>query len=337
MKVLLYSEAENLIKESGLGRAIEHQKLALKSAKVSYTTDPNDSYDLAHINTYFLNSIRIAKLCKREGKPVVMHAHSTKEDFENSFIGSNLAAPFFKEWLKYAYQRGDIIVTPSAYSRELLLSYHIKKEIKVVSNGIDLNHYQRSLIDPTAFRQKYGLTQTQPVVVSVGLWIKRKGILDFLALAKRMPEITFFWFGRTEEQLVPFKIREAIKHKPANVVMPGYVQPEELREAYVGADLFLFPTYEETEGIVLLEAMALKTPAIVRDIPIYEEWLPADKTVLKAKNLDEFEKAIRFGLTHNQSQMVVQAYDEVLPLALPHIGQQLKAIYQRLLDQQKQK
>ena len=52
MKVLLYTEATKVIGKSGLGKAIEHQKKALESAGVDYTTNIHEDYDILHINTY---------------------------------------------------------------------------------------------------------------------------------------------------------------------------------------------------------------------------------------------------------------------------------------------
>ena len=54
MKVLLYFEKQGAIKQSGIGRALTHQKKALELKNIDYTLDPKDEpYDFAHINTYF--------------------------------------------------------------------------------------------------------------------------------------------------------------------------------------------------------------------------------------------------------------------------------------------
>ena len=66
MKVLLYSEGMKWIAKSGLGRAIEHQKKALHSMGIDYTTDEKEVVDLVHSNTYFLKSIRLAKKMKKQ-------------------------------------------------------------------------------------------------------------------------------------------------------------------------------------------------------------------------------------------------------------------------------
>lgn len=54
-----------------------------------------------------------------------------------------------------------------------------------------------------------------------------------------------------------------------------------------------FFSYEETEGIVVLEALSCEIPVIVRDIPVYEGWLTDGEQVRKASNLDSYEQAVR--------------------------------------------
>lgn len=118
MKVLLYSEGLNLIEKSGLGKAIEHQKKALKSAGVEFTTDINDNYDILHVNTYFLKSYLLAKKAKKAGKKIVYHAHSTEEDFRDGFIFCKQTSKLFKKWICDCYNLGDVIITPTNYSKK---------------------------------------------------------------------------------------------------------------------------------------------------------------------------------------------------------------------------
>lgn len=104
MKVLLYAKNEKIVSRSGVGRAMFMQKNALKSEQVELTCDPREDFDIVHLNTVFPSDYHMAKKAKREGKKVVYHAHSTKEDFRNSFVGSNLTAPLFKWWIMKCYQ-----------------------------------------------------------------------------------------------------------------------------------------------------------------------------------------------------------------------------------------
>lgn len=332
MKVLLYTEGMRWIQNSGIGRAIEHQKTALTSAGVSHTTDTDETFDLVHINTYFPKSVRFAKKLKRKGIPVVYHAHSTKQDFRNSFRFSNVMAPHFEKWLVHAYNLGDIVVTPTPYSKKLLEQSGVTAPIIPVSNGIDLTYYKSTPAMKRAFRDKYHYADNDKVVMAVGHYIKRKGILDFVELAKRLPEYRFIWFGHTSAVEIPNEISEAVKTELPNLTFAGYVPAEELRNAYAGADLFLFPTYEETEGIVLLEAMAMRQNVLLRDIPVYAEYVHGQH-VYKAHDIDSFAAVITRLFSGELPSLVDQAYEEVKKRDITQIGEQLHEVYSRVLRQ----
>ena len=77
MKVLLFFEGEKVISTSGIGRALKHQKQALTMAGIEYTLDPNDDFDILHINTVGPASAGVIAKAHRERKPVIYHAHST--------------------------------------------------------------------------------------------------------------------------------------------------------------------------------------------------------------------------------------------------------------------
>ena len=88
------------------------QRLGLMG--IPYTTDILGDYDVVHINTYGPRSLMLLHAAKRRGKKVIMHGHSTREDFENSFNGSNLLAPLsFGKYLAHMYQKADYVITPS--------------------------------------------------------------------------------------------------------------------------------------------------------------------------------------------------------------------------------
>ena len=66
MKVLLHSGHLDRIEKSGLGKAIKHQMKALDSANIKYTLDPNDEYDILHINiTHDQNDVLIEEIKKQ--------------------------------------------------------------------------------------------------------------------------------------------------------------------------------------------------------------------------------------------------------------------------------
>lgn len=337
MKILLYSNHQSWIEGSGVGRAIYHQKRALEKNEIEYTTNPKDDYDICHINTIFLTSFIMSLRAKAKGKKVVYHAHSTKEDFCRSFLGSNLLAPLFKFWISRCYNRGDIILTPTEYSKRLLENYHLKRDIFPVSNGIDTEYFKRDEEAGKRFREKYGIKNGEKVVISAGLYIERKGITDFVEMAKRMPEYKFIWFGYTNLKAVPKKIREAVRTKLPNLFFPGYISRDEMKEAYSGCDLFLFMSHEETEGIVLLESFSMKTPVLIRDIPIYRDWLTDGKEVYKAVTQYEFENKIKGILENKLPDLTENAFSVAEERSIENAGKRLISLYSAVLGEEKSK
>ena len=213
MKVLLYTENEKLIGKSGLGKAIKHQKKALEENNIEYTTNPKDDFDIIHLNYYGPRSYFLAKKAKKKGKKVVYHAHSTEEDFKNSFIFSNQIAPLFKKWLIKCYTLGDHIITPTPYSKKLLENYGITIPITDISNGINIEFFEKNETLGEEFRKKYNYKKTDKIIMGVGLYIERKGIVDFVELAKRLPEYKFIWFGHSPLAASPSKIKKAVSPK----------------------------------------------------------------------------------------------------------------------------
>ncbi len=330
MKILIYKGDYDLVKKSGVGQAIIHQEKALRLNNIDYTTDENDEYDVVHINTIMSKSKKFAKKAKAKGKKVIYYGHSTMEDFRDSFRGANLVSKFFKKWIISCYNLGDIIITPTIYSKNILEGYNIDKRIYSLSNGIDLDKFKGSKDSRKKFREKYNLNEDDKVIISVGHLIKRKGIDDFIKIAKMLPDYKFIWFGYTNPKLLTHEIKKSIKNRPDNVIMAGFVDQHELVDCYIGSDLFLFMTHEETEGIVLLEAFASKIQVLIRDIKIYEDMFTDGINLYKAKTNEEFANTINEILKGNKKTTINKAYEYVQQRSIENIGKKLNNIYKRL-------
>ncbi len=176
MKVLLYTEGLKTIGKSGLGKAVEHQKKALEDNKITYTLNPKDDYDLVHINFYGPKSYHLAKKAHKLGKKVVYHAHSTEEDFRDGFIFCKQIAPLFKKWITKCYSLGDVVITPTNYSRNLLKNYNINRKIYAISNGIDTNFFKHDEKLGKKFRKEYGYSNKDKIIIGIGLYIEREKV-----------------------------------------------------------------------------------------------------------------------------------------------------------------
>lgn len=329
MKIYIYGGGEKLVGRSGVGQAIRHQRECLRRADIETTSHWTKDAAAVHLNTVLPDSVLAALAARLRGRKVVWYGHSTMEDFRGSFRGSDALAPLFRRWITFCYGLGDVVLTPTEYSRRLLEGCGLRRPVYSISNGVDTDYFRPDPAARSAFRRRYGLTEDAPVVISVGHTIARKGLIEFLDLARRVPAAQFLWFGWTDPRLIPREITRAMEAAPANVRFPGFVDRERLREAYCGADVFAFLSREETEGIVVLEALACGVPTVVRDIPVYGGWLEHGQNVYKADNTDGFQRIVEGLLSGALPDLTAAGRAAAESRSLEAVGAELREIYRR--------
>ncbi len=89
-------------------------------------------------------------------------------------------------------------------------------------------------------------------------------------------------------------------------------------------------SHEETEGIVVLEALACGIPTVVRDIPVYAGWLRDGKNVYKADSTEAFRQRVT-GLLDGALPDLTEAGRRVAEeRSMAAMGEQLREIYRRM-------
>ena len=280
MRVFIYNGGLRLVGKSGVGQAILHQREMLRRARIDTADHWCQRAGAVHINTVLPDSVLAALAAKLMGRKVITTATPLWRISADPFEARTGWHP--------SSQVDHLLLQPGRRGADphgILPPF--AGELRPQAAGVQ--HFQRRgyrvlRADPTrraSFRRRWGLREGERAVISVGHTIARKGLPEFLELARRMPEARFLWFGWTDPHLIPQEIRQAMEQAPENVTFAGFVDRETLREAYCGADVFAFMSHEETEGIVVLEA-ACGIPTVVRDIPVYNGWLREGQNVYKA-------------------------------------------------------
>jgi 1,2-diacylglycerol-3-alpha-glucose alpha-1,2-glucosyltransferase len=312
---------------TGLLSSYKNQKVILKELEIPFTENWDDNADILQINTPWLNSIRLMKKARKQGKRIIVWSHTTVEDSIQVFRFVKYVAWLYKKYLIYAYNLADVIFSPSEYTKSLLVAYGIKPEkIVVMSNGIDLKKYYADEKLKESGQKKYDLNGL--TIGTVGLAIPRKGIDTFCMLSEKFPKNQFRWFGAIYSGLIA---KALPKNLPDNIKFTGYV--DDIFEAFNSIDLFIFPSYEENEGMVILEAAALGLPILVRDIPVYNGWLLHGENCLKAKNDKEFEKYLKQMIDDENLRKKLSHGAKLLAKekSIESIGKKTRGIYEKLL------
>lgn len=328
MKVCLYMEhGRRHAWSGGIRRAYENQMKALRAAGVDFTTDPRERFDLLDVHTFGPRSVYLVE--KYTGRrPVIIHSHTTAEDFANSFVMSDSIAPYLGRFLRYFYGKADMLIAPSPYTQEVLRRYEVDRPIEVVSNGVDLRRFQPVARKRPQARGWYGLTGT--VVFAVGLVLLRKGVDMFCEVASLLPALSFVWFGRVHRAVKAETLR-VVESAPANVRFAGYV--EDVTDAYAGGDIFFFPSLVENEGIAILEAAAAGKPLVLREAECFAGRYVHEENCLKGATAQEFADHLQrlFADEALRTRLGETAKAFAERHSLDRVGSRLREIYTRLM------
>ena len=348
MRVLNYLELSSQLDRSGIGTAADHQRTALAETDVEVITSPlrGDGavetvgalldggpiadYDVAHCNMIGPGSLSVARHARATGRPLVLHAHVTREDFAESFRGSRFLAGPLGRYLRWFYSQADLVLCPSEYTRRLLTDYPVDAPIQPLTNGVDIDSLDGFEGFREEYRDRYDLEGM--VVFAVGNVFERKGLTTFCRLAQET-SYDFAWFGPYDEgPHASEEVRHWTSNPPENVVFTGWV--EDKRAAFGAGDVYLFPTKNENQGIAVLEAMACGKAVVLRDIPVFEEFYTDGHDCLKCETRAEFRDALeRLAADPDlRARLGANARETAAEHGLDRVGERLAETYRSLVE-----
>ena len=224
-------------------------------------------WDVQHIHTPFQAHRLGAWLARRNGVPAVESYHTYFEQYVAHYL------PFLPAGVLRASSRWlsrrlcnavDHLIVPSEQMAEVLAGYGVTVPHTVLPTGIDLRTFAGG--DGAAFRARHGIAPGRPVIATVSRLAREKNI-DFLlavvaALRREIPDLLFLIAGEGPDA-PRLKQRTQALGLQENVRFFGNLDREtELLDCYRAADVFVFASPTETQGLVLIEAMALGVPIV---------------------------------------------------------------------------
>jgi glycosyltransferase involved in cell wall biosynthesis len=223
----------------------------------------SQQFDLLHIHTPFVAHRAGTRLARQLGVPAVETYHTFFEEYFHHYLP---VLP--RSWLRLAARevsrRLDGLIVPSSAIERALRGYGLRVPIRVIPTGLDLAEFTPG--DKRRFCRRYGLSPDRPTLVCVGRVAHEKNIgflLDVLDQVRRaLPEVLLVIAGEGPA-------REALQRRvgqlqlSGSVAFIGYLQRgQPLWDCYASGDAFVFASKTETQGLVLLEALALGVPVI---------------------------------------------------------------------------
>lgn len=158
----------------------------------------------------------------------------------------------------------DALIVPSHAMQRALEDYGVRCPMQIVPTGMEMERFAGG--DGRRFRQHVNIEPQRPTLVHVGRVAHEKNI-DFLLrvlrrIVAQIPEVAMIVAGEGPA-LAHCKSYVESLGLAAHVRFVGYLSRHTaLLDCYKAGDLFVFSSKTETQGLVLLEAMALGVPVV---------------------------------------------------------------------------
>ncbi|BBL70411.1 glycosyltransferase [Methylogaea oryzae] len=226
-----------------------------------------ENFDIIHIQTPFVAHYLGLRLSRELGIPRVETYHTHFEEYFYHYLPL-LPRPvmrYLARWFaRHQCNQLQGLIAPSRPMLDVLRHYGIPTPAEIVPTGLEPDRFE--LGDGDDFRAKHGIPAQRPVLLFVGRVAHEKNIGFLLKVTERVrqdiPDVLFVIAGEGPAQ-------ESLRSDTQRLGLEGHVQfigyldrNTELRDCYRCADLFVFSSRTETQGLVLLEAMAQAVPLV---------------------------------------------------------------------------
>lgn len=226
-----------------------------------------EKYDVIHVHTPFVAHYAGLKLAAKLNIPCIETYHTFFEDYLHHYLPwlpKRMAKGIARLISKRQCNSVDAIVAPSKPMLDVLRQYGINTASEVIPTGLQDSSFKTG--NGQAFRSLYGISLERPMLLYVGRVAFEKNI-DFLLemtkkLKEKQPDILLLVTGEGPAEASLHKLTQSLSLED-NVKFIGYLDRNtELNACYASADAFVFASKSETQGLVLLEAMAQGTPVV---------------------------------------------------------------------------
>jgi 1,2-diacylglycerol 3-alpha-glucosyltransferase len=250
--------------------------------------------DVYHAQHPFLLGVTARRLARSQGRPLVFTYHTRYEKYAHYVpLPEPLVARIAVRLASRFADSADLVIAPSARIAESLADGGVRATIAIVPTGVPLELFRQG--DRGAARRALGLDDNAPLCLYVGRLDREKSvervIEAFGSIAQGVSGARLLLVGQGSHEAA---LRRLAAESPASsaIRFAGSVPREELPPYYQAADLFLFSSETETQGLVLAEAHACGLPAVaVRASGVDEVVRDGETGLLTKSDVEELADA----------------------------------------------
>lgn len=281
----------------GVGSAyIEQVKLIKEELSDYFEVRINSKKKADIIHVHSINPSLRMRFKKKNGVRV-MYCHFLPETLEGSIKLPKPIFAIFKKYVMSFYKKAEYLVVVNPIFKKDLVRHGVKEErIVYIPNFVSReNFYKLDNEVNMDTRKKYNIPLDKFVVLGCGQVQTRKGVLDFVEVAKNNPDIEFVWCGGFSFQKITDgyqELKKIIDNPPCqNLKFLGIIPRTEMNSMFNMADLLFMPSYNELFPMSILEAASASRPIVLRDLDLYKDIL--FDNYLKGNTNEDFSSLIR--------------------------------------------
>ncbi len=228
--------------------------------------------DVIHINTEFTAYFAARSYAKLRGYPILITSHTDYEDYVSNYITyvpASLLKAAVRFLMRFVFRNADVIITPSRTQEQKLKAYHIRKRFVVIPTGIAGAFAPKPAEEVSAYRSaldaRFPALSGQRVLLFAGRITVEKDVKFLIPVLRRIlycrDDVVLLLAGDGPGRAL---VEAAAKRAGLadRVVFMGYVPWAELPLVYASADVFVFPSKTETQGLCTIEAMGTGLPVV---------------------------------------------------------------------------
>jgi glycosyltransferase involved in cell wall biosynthesis len=227
--------------------------------------------DVIHSQSPFVLGLVALELSRRHKLPLVATNHTLYLQYTHyvPFVPKPVISAMARKVIGWYYRSCEGVITPSRMAASQLIDLFsvCTTPVHVVPSGIPIPK-PIPLQQKQEARRLLGVPQSALMLLYCGRLAREKNLLMLLdafefGVLPRFPEAKLVLAGSGPDE---DDVKERVNVSPAlvrSVILPGFINRDSLDPIYATADLFVFPSKSETQGMVSGEALAVGTPCVV--------------------------------------------------------------------------
>ncbi len=304
--------------------------------------------DVIHINAEFMLGIMGMKYAQKRKIALVYTSHTMWESYiENyaHFLPSFISRKIGRELVRFFAKRVQLVISPTDRMFKLLKTYGINSPIEILPTGIDDSICKIDNNALASFKEdiykEFPVLKNKKVLLYVGRVVKEKNLymlFDVFSKVKDKFEDTALFFVGGGPELDDLK-EKAKEHKySSSICFAGYRDRNILSYFYHMADVFVFPSCTETQGLVTIEAMRAGLPVVaIGEMGTLDVMQGDNGGFMVKNNIEEFAAKVIALLSDEtlRLQKAKEAHEWSAKWSMDYLTPKLESFYKKAIKARK--